>query len=75
MKSKEARARGRTICPSTHTEEEEIKVQEFFSPHNKAKREMDYNNDRKGAIEAQRRRRRERLHEDTEDTTETTPEV
>ncbi len=75
MKSKEAKATDRVQCPPGHTEEEEAKIQEFFSAHNVAKRDMDNNNDRKGAIEAQRRKKRERLHKDTEEAGETTPEV
>lgn len=59
MNSKEARATDRLQCPPGHTEEEEGKIQEFFSPHNVKKRDTDNNNDRKGAIKAQKARSKE----------------
>jgi hypothetical protein len=67
MKSKEAKATRRVLCPEDHDEEVEAKIADFFSPESRRKRQFDYDNDRRGAIEAQRRKKRERLHEDTEE--------
>ena len=59
MKSKESRA--------TDEEAETRRLRVLQSRERDRLIELDYDNDRRGAIEAQRRKKRERLHKNTEE--------